>query len=242
MRSREDQENHKATVAAIAGGLVICLVAAFAGLFAVNMLLDSEKTEKFAVAEPVHKLVVAADAGDVKVVATDADRVTVRRTTHWVTKEPKPTKTVSGGVLRLAGDCDGWTTFRCETSYRVEVPSGLAVDVKADAGDVDVRGVTGTVNLSSDSGDVSAHGLTGARLRATSQSGDVRLGLVTSPSSIEALSDSGDVDVELPRGEYALDTHTDSGDTSVHGIIRYDRADHAVKARSDSGDVTVRAH
>ena len=58
---------------------------------------------------------------------------------------------------------------------------------------------------------------------------------------MEALSDSGDVDLELPRGEYALDAHTDSGDTSVHGIVRYDRADHAVKARSDSGDVTVDA-
>jgi len=232
----------KATAAAIAGGLVMCLVVAFAGLFAVNTLLDSEKTDRFAVTEPVQKLVVAADAGDVKVVATDTDRVTVRRTTHWVTSEPKPTKTVSGGVLRLADDCEGWTTFRCETSYRIEVPRGLAVEVKADSGDVDVRGVTGAVNLASDSGDVSGHALAGARLRATSDSGDVRLGLVSSPLSVEALSDSGDVDVDLPRGEYALDTHTDSGDTTVRDIVRYDRADHAVKARSDSGDVTVGAH
>jgi hypothetical protein len=232
----------KATVAVIAGGLVICLITAFAGVFTANTLLDSEKTETFAVTEPVQKLVLRADAGNVKVVAADADRVTVRRTTHWVTSEPKPTKTVSGGVLRLADDCDGWTTFRCETSYRVEVPRGLAVDVKVDSGDIDVRGVIGAVSLSSGSGDVSGHGLAGARLRATSDSGDVRLGLVSSPSSVEALTDSGDVDVELPRGEYALDTQTDSGDTSVHGIVRYDRAPHAIKAHSDAGDVTINAH
>src|SRR3954463_11950371 len=234
-------KNKNATVAVIAGGVVLFL-AAFAGLFAVNTLLDHEKTETFAVTEPVQKLVVASDAGDVKVVATDGDRVTVRRTTHWVTSEPKPTKSVSGGVLRLAGDCDGWTAFRCESSYRIEVPRGLAVDVKVDSGDVDVRGVTGAVNLSTGSGDVSGHGLAGARVRATSGSGDVRLGLVSSPLSVEALSDSGDVDVELPRGEYALDTHTDSGDTSVHGIVRYDLADHVVQARTDSGDVTFDAH
>src|SRR4051812_44726701 len=221
---------------------MICLVTALAGVFAANTLFDSSKTEKFAVTEPVQKLVVAADAGNVRVVATDADRVTVRRTTHWVTSEPKPTKTVSGGVLRLADDCDGWTTFRCETSYRIEVPRDLALDVKIDSGDIDVRGVTGAVNLSSDAGDVSGQGLAGARVRAATDSGDVRLTLVSSPSSVEALSDSGDVDVELPRGEYALDAHTDSGDTSVHGIVRYDRAPHAVKARSDSGDVTVGAH
>jgi hypothetical protein len=234
--------NKKATAAVIAGGVVVCLLTAFAGIFAVNTLFDNEKTEKFAVTEPVQKLVVAADAGDVKVVATDADRVTVRRTTHWVTSEPKPTMSVSRGVLRLADDCGGWTTFRCESSYRIEVPRGLAVDVKASSGDVDVRGLTGAVTLASNAGDVSGDELAGARLRAKSNSGDVRLGLVSSPSSVEALSNSGDVDVDLPRGEYALETHTDSGDTSVHGIVRYDRADHAVEARSNSGDVTVGAH
>jgi hypothetical protein len=235
-------KSKKRTVAAIAGGLVMCLVAAIAGVFAVNTLLDSQKTDRFVVSEPVEKVVVAADTGDVKVVATDADRVSVRRTTHWVTSEPKPTKSVSAGVLRLAGDCDGWTAFRCDSSYRIEVPRGLAVDVKVDSGDIDVRGVTGAVNLDSDSGNVSGHGLAGARVRATSDSGDVRVGLVSSPSSVEALSDSGNVDVELPRGEYALDTHTDSGDTSLNGIVRYDLSDHVVKAHTDSGDVTVGAH
>src|SRR3954452_13998787 len=120
-------KNKNATVAVIAGGVVLFL-AAFAGLFAVNTLLDSKKTETFAVTEPVQKLVVAADAGDVKVLATDADHVTVRRTTHWVTSEPKPTKSTAGGVLRLGDDCHGWSPLRCETSYRIEVPRTLSVD------------------------------------------------------------------------------------------------------------------
>src|SRR3954470_9750410 len=225
----------------MAGGAVMCLVVAFVSLFAVNTLLDRSKTETFAVTEPVQKLVVAADAGDVKVVATDGDRVTVRRTTHWVRSEPKPTNTVSGAILRRADDCGGVTPFRCDSGYRIEVPRGLAVEVHADSGDVDVRGVSGAVDLESGSGDVTGHGLTGARLRATSDSGDVRLGLMSSPVSVEARSDSGDVDLELPHGEYALDADTDSGDTSVHGIVRYDRASNAVKAHSDSGDVTVDA-
>ena len=81
---------------------------------------------------------------------------------------------------------------------------------QANSGDVDVRGLTGTVNLASNAGDVSGDELAGARLRAKSSSGDVRLELVSSPASVAALSDSGDVDVDLPAGEYALDTHTDS--------------------------------
>src|SRR3954451_3948185 len=95
--------------AVIAAGAVMLLVTALAGLFAASTLFDHKKTESFAVTEPVDKLVGAADAGDVKVVATDADRVTVRRRTRWLTSEPKPTKTVSGGTLRLTDDCDGWT-------------------------------------------------------------------------------------------------------------------------------------
>ena len=49
-------KSKKVTVAAIAGGVVMCLLTAFAGLFAVNTLLDSDKTDTFAVSESVHKL------------------------------------------------------------------------------------------------------------------------------------------------------------------------------------------
>src|SRR2546423_643761 len=51
---------------------------------------------------------------------------------------------------------------------------------------------------------------------------------------------AGDVEVSVPRGTYAVTTHTDSGDESVRGIVRYDRAAHAIHVSTNAGDVTVK--
>jgi|tagenome__1003787_1003787.scaffolds.fasta_scaffold20635482_1 hypothetical protein len=232
----------KATAVAIAAGVAGLLVVLFGAVYAVNTLFDHEKSERFTISQPVQKVVVASDAGDVEVVATATKRVIVRQTTHWVTSKPTPERTVSGGVLRLADGCKrDWPIFRCDTSYRIEVPRDLAVEAHADAGDVLVRGVGGSLAMTSDAGDVEATGLTGTHVKANSDAGDVQLALAIAPSSLDAQTDAGDVDIELPRGEYALNADTDAGDVSVSGIVRYDRSAHAVKARSDAGDVTVHA-
>jgi Toastrack DUF4097 len=235
-------KNKKASAAAIVGGVAGVLVILFGGVYAVNTLLDHEKSEQFTISQPVRKVVVASDAGNVEVIATATKRVIVHQKTHWVTSKPTPERTVSAGVLRLADGCKrGWPIFRCDTSYRIEVPRSLDVEAHTDAGDVLVRGVGGPLAMASDAGDVKATDLTGTHVTANSGAGDVHLAFAIAPSSIDAQTDAGDVDIELPRGEYALNADTDAGDTSVSGIVRYDRSAHAVKARSDAGDVTVHA-
>jgi DUF4097 and DUF4098 domain-containing protein YvlB len=202
----------------------IAIASLVGGLIAVNTMLDSENTTTTSIAQPVTKVIVAADSGDVRVVATDADRLTIRQTRHWVKSEPKPEQRLSDGVLRLDEGCDdGWPLLRCETDYRIELP----------------RGFTGSVAVESDSGDIEGSSLAPGQVKANSDSGNVHLTFASAPASLDAWSDSGDVDVELPRDEYALDADTDSGDESVTGIVRYDAADHTVSVRSDSGDVTV---
>jgi hypothetical protein len=235
-------KNKQAAAAAIVCGVAGVLAVLLGAVYAVDTLFGHEKSERFAISEPVRKVVVASGAGNVEVTATSTRRVVVHQTTHWVTAEPTPERTVSAGVLRLAGGCNrGWPIFRCDTSYRIEVPRGLGVDAHTDAGDVLVRGVGGPLGLSSDAGDIEATDVTGTHVKAESDAGDVHLAFATAPSSIDAQSDAGDVDIELPRGEYALDADTGAGATSVSGIVRYDRSAHAVRARSDAGDVTVRA-
>jgi Putative adhesin len=235
-------KSKKATAAVIAGGVASVVLVLFGGVYAVNTLFDHEKSEQFTISEPLRKVVVASDAGNIEVVATATKRVIVRQKTHWVTGKPTSERTVSAGVLRLADGCKrGWRMFRCDTSYRIEVPRGLGVDAHTDAGDVLVRGVGGPLAMASDAGDVDATDLTGTLVKANSDAGDVHLAFAIAPSSIDAQTDAGDVDIELPRGEYALNTDTDAGDTSVSGIVRYDRSAHAVKARSAAGDVTVHA-
>ncbi len=226
---------------AILAGLAGAVIALLGALALVNAVFDHEQHTRFTLADPVRKLVVATGAGDVTLVATDTDRVTVRQDTHWVTGRPTPEHNVSGGVLRLADGCRGRRPiFRCDTTYRIEVPRDVAVDAHSDAGDVRVRGVGGSVSMTSDAGDLDASGLTGPHVRAGSDAGDVRLAFATAPSSVEARTGAGDVDLDLPRGEYAVSAGTGAGDTTVSGIARYDRSTHAVSARSDAGDVTIR--
>ncbi len=233
----------KAKIAAIAGGTIACMAAVVGTVIAVNTLLDSKKTEQYTVAEQVHELVVDSDAGSIRIVATDADRVTVRQTTHWITDEPAPKRTVADGVLRLA-DADecrgGWTVFRCETDYVIQVPRDLAVTVKADAGTVKVAGITGNLTIESDAGTVEGTELGSDRVKASTDAGNVRLGFTTAPSSVDAETDAGNVDIDLPRSEYALDLDTDAGGSSVEGIVRYDLSPHTVKASTDAGDIEIR--
>jgi len=93
----------KAKVAAFAGGTVACMAAVVGTVIAVNTLLDSKKTEEYTVAEPVHKLVVDSDAGSVRIVATDADSISVRRP-----RPGSPTSRRRSGASSTA--CSGsWT-------------------------------------------------------------------------------------------------------------------------------------
>lgn len=233
----------KKTAAVVTGVVIGSTGALFGAVLAINTLLDSQKTDEYTVSEPVDELIVSADSGNVEIVATSAERVTVHQTTHWVTDEPTPKKTVSNGVLTLADECGGWgLQFRCETDYRIEVPRNLAVSIKADAGDVTVTGLAGRVTLESDAGNVEGTELDASHVQASTDAGDVRLSFATAPTSVDAETDAGDLDIDLPHAEYALDLDTDAGDTSVEGIVRYDLAPHSVSAETDAGDLTIRGN
>jgi hypothetical protein len=232
--------------AALVAGAVIGSTGVFFGtVLAINTLLDSQTTREYSVSEPVTELIVSSGAGNVEIVATSADRVTVHQTTHWVTSEPTPKKTLSNGVLTLADSDDcrgGWTLLRCETDYRIEVPRDLDVSVKANAGNVNVTGLAGRLTLESDAGNVKGAGLGASHVKASTDAGDVRLSFTVAPTSVDAETDAGDLDLDLPRAEYALDLDTDAGDTSVEGIVRYDLAPHSVTAETDAGDLTIRGN
>ena len=232
----------KKTAAVVLGSAVVSLAGIFGAVLAVNTLLDNQKTEQYTISEPIHKLVVGTGAGNVDIVATAADQISVRQTTHWITDEPSPKRNISGGVLTLADadDCGGWTLLRCETDYRIEVPRDLVVSVRVDAGDISVTGLAGKLTVESDAGNVDGTALGASHVKASSDAGDVNLAFSVAPTSVEAESDAGNVEIDLPRDEYAVSVDTDAGGSSVEGIIRYDLAPHVVKAETDAGDVRIR--
>jgi DUF4097 and DUF4098 domain-containing protein YvlB len=143
----------------------------------------------------------------------------VTRTTSWLFSKPKVRQYVVGGVLHLESKCHG---LLCQTDYKVRLPEGVGVEVREDAGDVDVSGKPGDVSVQTDAG-------------------DVRIDLAGAPRRIEARTDAGNVRVTVPRGAYAVRTATDAGDELVRGLIRWDLAARSIDVSTDAGDATVEA-
>jgi DUF4097 and DUF4098 domain-containing protein YvlB len=114
-----------------------------------------------------------------------------------------------------------------EVRIGVQLPPGLAVQVRCVSGDIHSHDVTGQQTLESTSGDVDIDSPNGA-VAVTSTSGDVT-GEDLSATLIRTVS--GDVEIRGARGP--LDTHTTSGDVNVHG------AQDSIRVGTVSGDVTV---
>lgn len=127
----------------------------------------------------------------------------------------------------------------------VELPPGLALELKSTSGDFQTSDLTGPQSLETTSGDVELRGA-GAAVTVSTTSGDVT---ASGLGAARVRSVSGDVNVEGARGP--LDVHTSSGEivaggaadsvrvASVSGDIQVDRAPRGLDASSTSGDVTV---
>jgi len=198
--------------------VIVLLVVLVGGALAVaNFVLDREGSTGQTVSEPVGTIIVKSAGGDVDLVPSSG-RVEVRSMQHYVIKRPDLKVSVENGVLTIDAGCDT-PVLKCYADLRISVPANLAVTVEADSGDVDARKVRAR------------------SLHAESDSGDVRLGLVSRQRLVWAHTDSGAVDV-IAADVRAVDAQSDSGDVAVD-VFR--RAPRRVVARSDSGFVQVLA-
>jgi hypothetical protein len=128
-------------------GITVCALVALAGTGAaaaeIAGAFGDGAVDERVVREPVRKVVIDAEDGDVTLVrATDRVRVRVKRS-HLI-NTPSTTERVAGGVLTLRTTCPiGFVA--CRSDYRVGVPAGVAVTVDKPSGKVDARAVGGRV-------------------------------------------------------------------------------------------------
>ena len=113
--------------------------------------------------------------------------------------------------------------------------------MRADAGDVDLRGLSGRADIQTASGDIRTQRLEPVTVRATTDGGDVSLDLFGQPARTEATTNGGNVRVTVPYGPYRVDANTAAGNVKVVGVIRDDLAPQAIAALTGGGDITVRA-
>jgi hypothetical protein len=209
---------------AIIAGAGLALVVAVGFLYSVSKDVGPfgahhTRTETRVISEPVRSLVVETDAGDVEIVR--GTRLVLRETTSYRGSgaAPHADHQLSDGELKVGSP----SCHDCSTSFRVELPAGIAL------------------RASSDAGDVTGQELDVPELRLRSDAGNLTAELVRAPSLIDAQSDAGNVSITVPPGRYAVKTDTDAGDEDVSGIINDPSAANRIDARTDAGDVTIRA-
>jgi hypothetical protein len=190
----------------------------------------------------VHKIVVKADVGDVDVRAGLTGDVMIQRHDAWLLDRPQVSEHYAGGVLTIETHCGGLkNVLRCRSDLRIDAPPEVDVTVRANTGDVDLRGLSGRADIQTTSGDIRTHRLEPVTVRASADAGDVSLDLFGEPARTEAHTSGGDVRVTVPYGPYRVDADTSGGSVKVEGVIRDDLAPQAIAALTDGGDITVRA-
>jgi hypothetical protein len=210
--------------------------------FGLSEALDRSTDTRSTLTAQVRKIVVRSDVGDVDVRAGLTRDVTIDRHDTWVMDRPKVSERYADGVLTIRSRCGGLkSVLRCRSDLRIDAPPEVDVTVRADTGDVDLRGLSGRADIQTDAGDIRTHRLEPVTVRATTDAGDVSLDLFGQPTRAQATTDGGDVWVTVPYGPYHVDADSSAGNVKVEGLIRDDLAPQAIAAVTDNGNITVRA-
>jgi len=225
-------------------------------------------SEQQTYSEPVSRIEIYTDNGNVELVADSGDDVVVERRTRASPGTPRYDEQVIGDTLRLDALCPNSNWFvigsTCEVHYRVQVPTGVEVSVRTDAGDLIVRDLDGAVDLNSDAGDMYLSGLSGevvaytdagniegtdfssGSVDVTSDAGDLHLEFEQAPDEVSAQTDAGDIVVLLPEQDspdgspisYLVEAATDAGTVAID-VAQDGATRRTITAFSDAGDVRI---
>ncbi|KOG33420.1 DUF4097 family beta strand repeat-containing protein [Streptomyces resistomycificus] len=206
-------------------------------------------------------LTVDSDDSALEIVATDAHRAGRIEVTRWfqgtvaIGKDPEVTWSMRDDTLKLRLKCTG-VVADCAAKHRIEVPRGVAVNVRDGDGSVrargfedalDIRTGDGSVHVTDSSGplelrtgDGSVRAEVSSReVRTHTGDGSVHLELGAVPDLVESRSGDGSVTIALPDATYRVTTRTGDGAEEV-SVPRSASSSHVVSARTGDGKVTVR--
>lgn len=189
----------------------------------------------------VSRLVVANDAGDVRISAGPDGSAQAERALRWTgDARPEVVEEVMGDTLRITARCpDRLGGEQCSVDVTVTLPAAGGVDTVIGAGDVTVDGLAGSQKLATAAGDVTGTGLRAAQVEARSSAGDVTLTFAEAPSQVTAQGVAGDVQVRLPAGQvYDVEAGSTVGHVTVT-VPRDGDGQRRISARTVTGDVRV---
>lgn len=203
-------------------------------------------------------LEVEVDRGQVLLSAGTTDRVQVRRTVPGG-RAPEIEQRADANGVSLKSRCPALSFRVCSIRYEIAVPAGYVVDVAANTGQVEVRGLaveklqiegsSGSTRLEDVRGSVEVHSLsgsvTGTRLGlsefvARVGSGSTSLDFTLPPERVAVTTASGEATIRLPAGDgpYRVAAHSGSGEADVQVPTDPESPRH-IELSSGSGDLAV---
>jgi hypothetical protein len=236
--------------------ILVVLLVVVVGLVVVTLALRRSETRDFETAEQVDVVEIHLESGDVRVDATEQDRIRVRQTRRWSWRAPQLEQAVEDGRLRLTADCPG-LSLGCSVNHRLAVPPSVAVVITTDrgsitvaglrgdttartsAGSVEVSSVAGSVDVETDAGNVNAVNLTSPRLKATTDAGSIEATFRSAPDDVRVESDAGGIRLTVPDDLYSVKTDTNTGRPDVDVRLDPD-ARRRIDARTNAGGITIR--
>ncbi|RSN52593.1 hypothetical protein DMH01_41190 [Amycolatopsis sp. WAC 04182] len=207
--------------------------------------------------QPIGRIEISSAAGDLTVSAGPDGEVGVDRRLEWTEHKPAYTEEWTGDTLRITVRCpDG--KLGCSVHYTIRIPRSVSVQAHTDAGNLDIRDLSGDIKAETEAGrttlentkgklyarngngDLTATGITSADVDLGTRAGKVDLRLSGVPSLVRATSGAGDVLVLVPanpRG-YQVRADTNAGRRVVE-VQDASASPHRIEASTSAGDVTV---
>lgn len=237
-------------VMGVVAGLILVglvLTVAWAIVWTLGRSTDSV-TETFA--GTIDQVIIEDVNGTVTLEAGATTEMTARR--EWLLgNRPDVEMVQEGGTLRISADCGTW----CRTHVTGTSLAGARVVVRTGAGDVDLIGFQGGVDLVTSAGDVTVRGIRGPavmRSDAGRIQGDVTDGDVDAETSaggidlqirgefsrVSAVSSAGSVQLGVPDEPYRVEAEASAGRTDVN-VATDPEAAREIVVRSGAGNVTI---
>ena len=193
----------------------------------VSAAAEETKTVKVDAEKPV-QLNVSNDAGDVTVVGSDENVVTVKAVkTGYASTQARAEEDLkkikyevkqNGNSVTVTYELGRISTRDVDTvDFVITIPENAVVEVRANMGDLDVSRIKGDVNLNTDFGSTNAQEIEGA-LSVESQSGSITTSQINAGSkNITLRTDFGEMNIEKASAQ-KVEIHSQSGAIKMQDV------------------------
>lgn len=218
------------------GVIVAVCLPAFIGAGTCGLVLDF--TETFLVTDPVDRIVIVTDDGNIDATAYERDAILLKRHTFgFEASLGKPHFDVSDRVASYEVHCK--FAHKCTFDHMFELPFGIAFDITMDQAHIDIGYTDGDITADFDEGDFRGVRLASLHVDITADSADVDIDWTVVPESVAIDVGKGEVILEVPAGEYRCTLDADSGEVTLQGVSCLDTATAVLDVHLGEGDIVV---